>query len=232
MKLKLVEKIEEILDVISFIFKPPRQVSFKAGQFMRYNLSNPQPDERGTSRFFTIASSPFEKKLMITTRFANDKGSSFKESLKKMAVGQEIEAEGPFGSFIIPDEFISEGKKLCFVAGGIGITPFRSILLQLDYEKKPFNITLLYASRDQNIVFKDLFDNLSQNHPGFKVYYIIDPQRIDENTFKSLVPDFQTNTYYVSGPAPMVKGIEETLEDLGIERDNILHDYFPGYSKI
>jgi len=207
-------------------------LGWRAGQFLRYHIPNPSPDERGANRFFTIASSPFEKNIQVTTRFDSEHGSSFKKDLASLNIGEALDAEGPMGGFVVDDVFISEGKKFCFIAGGIGITPFRSMLLDLDQKGLPINVTLLYANRDQNIVFKDEFDKLAQKYPTFKVHYIVDPQKIDEDLIKSSLINPQSSIFYVSGPAPMVKGLEATLEDMGVDEDNIKHDYFPGYSEI
>lgn len=232
MKLTLVKKEAEVPGVTTFIFQPDNPLVWRAGQFLRYHIPNPSPDERGANRFFTIASSPFEKNIQVTTRFDSEHGSSFKNDLISLNEGAQIDAEGPMGSFVIEDVFISEEKKLCFIAGGIGITPFRSILLDLDQKGLPINVTLLYANRDQNIVFKDEFDKLAQKYPTFKVHYIIDPQKIDEDLIKSLILNLQSSIFYISGPAPMVKALESTLERMGVGEDNINHDYFPGYDRI
>ncbi len=228
MRLTLLKKQEEIPNVISFYFNPDTKLNWRPGQFLRYHIENKNPDERSTNRFFTIASAPFEKEIQLTTRFDKENGSSFKKDLASLNIGGTVVSEGPMGSFVIGDP----SKTYVFLAGGIGITPFRSMLLDLDHNNLPINITLLYANRDENIVFKDEFDKLTLKHPGFKVHYVIDPQKIDEALIRSTVPDLLSPIYYVSGPAPMVKGIESTLEGIGVSEDNIKHDYFPGYDRI
>jgi len=95
-----------------------------------YTFPNDNPDNRGVTRYFTISSTPFEDFIMITTRISRP-SSSFKESLTEMKIGGRITASGPDGDFTIDDL----GKNYIFIAGGIGITPFRSILLQMDFEK-------------------------------------------------------------------------------------------------
>lgn len=228
MKLTLTAKKEEVSNVVSFTFQSKEALLWKAGQFMRYHIEDPRSDERATDRYFTIASAPFEKNLILTTRFDPEDGSTFKKDLKNMQVGSVIEAQPPSGEFVVDDP----DQEYVFIAGGIGITPFRSILLQLDYEKKPINIILLYANRDNNIVYRDELEEISTKNPAFKISYIIDPQRIDEATIKQFVPDLIKPVFYVSGPKPMVQAMEKMLVDMGIPENHIKHDYFPGYQSI
>jgi len=230
MQIKLIEKKQETSDCTTFIFKNAEQVTWTAGQYFRYKIENENSDDRKVTRYFTNAAAPFENKLQITTRFALEKSSTFKLDLQKLEVGTEIQASGPFGDFTVSDSFISEGKKLCFIAGGIGVTPFRSILMQLDHEEKLFDITLLYANRNNEIIFKDEFDALAAKNNGLKLDYVIDPNKIEDAEIQKAVTDFATTIFYVSGPEPMVKGIAETLVRLGAVEDNIKTDFFPGYA--
>ena len=109
----------------------------------------PEPDDRGVERFFSIASAPHEKHVMVTTRFA-PKSSSFKKALRNLRPGDAIEAHDLEGDFVVDDA----EKTFVFIAGGIGITPFRAILLDLDYNKKPLNVQLLYANRDNDFPYR------------------------------------------------------------------------------
>lgn len=244
MHLKLVDKKQEVKSVTSFIFEPATSLVWQAGQFMRYHLSNPSADQRGEDRYFTIASSPDEQKIMLTTRFVPDdgstpirsvptksgSGSTFKKDLQNLQIGDVVEAEGPAGEFIITDP----NENYIFIAGGIGITPFRSILLDLDHRHLPVNVTLLYANRDHHIVYQEELEALLPNHPNFKIHYFIEPQRIDEQAIRKSVPDLPTGrlVFYVSGPKPMVEAMEKLLKEMGIAGEAIKHDYFPGYQSI
>ncbi len=228
MQLKLIEKKQETSDCITFVFENFENITWKAGQYFRYKIENPEPDDRKVTRYFTNAAAPFENKLQITTRFAAEKSSTFKLDLQKLEVGQEIQASGPFGDFTLEDP---EGKKICFIAGGIGVTPFRSILLQLDHDQKPFDITLLYANRNDEIIFKEEFDQLAAKNSGLKINYVINPNKIEDAEIQAAVSDFAATVFYISGPEPMVKGIAETLVKLGAVEEHIKTDYFPGYTK-
>jgi ferredoxin-NADP reductase len=228
MRLTLQTKKQETPDVASFIFKVDEPFQWIPGQFLRVIIPSQNPDERGIQRYFSIASAPFENQIMITTRFASEKGSSFKNDLQNLAEGENLEATGPMGSFILDDL----SKQYVFIAGGIGITPFRSILLQLDHEQKEFAITLLYANRNQDIVYKSELDALAQKNPSFQVDYIINPERIDPEVIQKYVKDPANKLYYLSGPKPMVEGIEKNLLELNIPKEQIKTDYFPGYEGI
>ncbi len=225
MRLKLIQKKPETSDCITFVFQPEQPISWKPGQFLQYTLPHQNPDDRGEKRFFTIASAPYENHIQVTTRFTLEKGSSFKNNLHKLNVGDEIETQGPNGSFSLEDP----DKSHVFLAGGIGITPFRSILLQLDHDQNPLNVTLLYSNRNEEIIFKNEFDGLAKKHPELKIHYIIEPQRIDLAAIQSPISDLQSPTYYLSGPKPFVDAMKTNLEQLKIPTEQIKTDYFPGY---
>lgn len=226
MKLILKEKKQETPDVTTFIFEPSEKLEWKAGQFLHYVLHHDKTDDRGSDRWFTISSAPFEGHVNITTRFNNQRSSTFKETLKNLKEGGEIEASEVDGDFIVDDP----QKEMVFIAGGIGVTPFRSILLQLDHEGKNLNIHLLYANRSEdNIPFKEEFESLAKKHPEFKITYIIDPEKLNEETLKKYLPDLAIPIFYVSGPEPMVDSLGETLKSLGVAEDRLKQDWFPGY---
>lgn len=241
MKLQLIEKKQAAPNIISFYFRPDSPLIYKPGQFLRYRIPEAVPDARGENRFFSIASAPHEGPVQLTTRFAPDKGSTFKKDLRGLEIGQSVEATGPSGSFSMDDP----NRNYVFIAGGIGITPFRAILLDLDHQGKPLNVTLLYANRTRSAVFKNEFEALAAKHPEFKIYYIISdepvtetpvsenikimPGKIDNYLIKSLIINLQSSIFYISGPEPMVLSFEEMLKQMGVLKENTKRDYFPGY---
>lgn len=225
MKLTLVRKKDEVPDVVTFEFTPEVPINWKAGQFMKYHIEDPSPDERRMDRYFTISSAPFEQLIKISSKFVPDDGSTFKKDLRKLSLGDSIQAIGPSGDFVVNDP----SKNYVFIAGGIGITPFRSILLDLNYRKLPINITLLYANKTPDFVFKEELENIQKNNPIFKIHYFIDPKRIDEQAIRSLISDIRSPIYYVSGPEPMVEAMEAMLYKIGVPKENVQRDYFPGY---
>ena len=224
MKLTLRATKQEASDIFSFIFVSERPLRWKAGQYLHYILNHPKPDDRGVERYFSIASAPHEKQVMLTTRFA-PKGSSFKKALKKLKPGDAIEAREKGGDFALDHR----RKMFVFIAGGIGITPFRAILLDLDRNQKPLNVQLLYANRDNDFPYRKELEALKKRHPEFRIDYVVSPNRIDEKTIPKFVPDMDNSVFYVSGPEPMVESLDKTLKKLGVPKKRIKNDFFPGY---
>lgn len=227
MKLTLKEKKEETIGTYSFIFEPDKPVDWKPGQFLRYHIEDPNPDERKNDRFFSIASAPFEKYIQLTTRFAQDKSSTFKNDLQNLSIGDVVEAQGPMGGFVLDNP---EKDSYVFIAGGIGITPFRSMITEFAHNNVPFRITLLYANKTPEALFKNELERIAASHPSFKIHYAIDPIRIDEQFLREHISQIDQHIYYISGPEIMVQSMEELLKDLGVSAENVKRDYFPGYT--
>ena len=225
MKLQLTAKRIESPGVVSFVFKPEEPLVWKAGQFLHYVLNHESTDDRGSDRWFTIASAPYEKHVMLTTRFASTEGSTFKKTLKALPLGGEIEVSDLDGDFIVSDP----RKNYVFIAGGIGITPFRSILKQAEYEGKELRVTMLYANRKHVAAYPREFDAMTKRNPYLQIHYLFHPQRIDRKTVCELVTDLKKPTFYVSGPEPMVESIGKMLQKLGVPSKRIKQDWFPGY---
>ena len=226
MKVILVKKRKETKDSYSFIFKPEKEISWKAGQHIFYKIQHENPDNRGDIRPFTIATAPYEKNIMLTSRFDFNQGSSFKKALFALKEGSIVEVFDFKGDFVIKD-FKS---NLVFIAGGVGITPYRSILLDLAHKRKKPEVILLYGNRDGDIIFKDTLDKLVNEYNWLKISYIIGPQFIDSDVIKKNVSDLYNNFYYISGPFKMVQIMRGLLLNMNIESKNIIEDYFPGYS--
>lgn len=226
MKLTLIERKEEVPGVESFVFEPDAPLSWKAGQYVHYVLHHEPTDDRGSDRWFTVASAPFEGKPMITTRLSGDEGSSFKKKLASLAIGsRSVEITGAAGDFTIDEP----EREYVFIAGGIGITPFHSILKQADHEGVALRALMLYSNRDERVPYKDELDSFVAHNPSLSIEYITAPSRIDETLIGEHVRDLQTPLFFVSGPEPMVKSLAEMLETLGVPKSNIKLDDFPGY---
>jgi ferredoxin-NADP reductase len=226
MKVTLVKKIKETKDSFSFIFKPEKEISWKPGQCIFYNIPHKNPDDRGTIRPFSISSAPFEKDIMLTTKFDFKKGSSFKKALFALKKGDIVEAFDLRGDFIVKNI----KNKLVFIAGGVGITPYRSIILDLVHKKKNQEVIMFYGNKDRDIIFKDILNKLVNKYNWLKIHYIIEPQLIDSNIIRKSVSDLYNSLYYISGPLKMVQIMKEMLLQINIESKNIIEDYFPGYS--
>lgn len=225
MKVELINKAAEVGDVVSYQLQPEQNVEWQAGQYGHYIMDIADPDKEGNDRYFTISSAPHEGYLQITTRVRQ---TSFKQALDSLPLGGTFELESVDGDFVVED---AEAQYV-FLAGGIGITPMRSILVDLDHAGKPLNVNLLYGNRNQDIVFKDELSKLADRHAEFKLNLLVDPEQINEDTIKQYVPDLSTPIFYVSGPKPMVEALAGTLKNMGIAEERIKLDDFPGYESI
>ncbi len=115
------------------------------------------------------------------------------------------------------------------IAGGIGITPYRAMLLDLDHRDGPVTATLLYANRTADFVYQREIDTLRRRHPRLTVHASVSPQRITRDSIVRAVPELETPVFLVSGPEPFVRGLEGLLSELGVPEARVKRDYFPGY---
>jgi len=227
MNFTLIEKKQEAKDVTTFIFEPAEPLTWKAGQYLHYVLHHRPTDDRGSDRWFTVSSAPYTKRPSITTRFTAEKGSSFKAALEKLAVGETIEIATVEGDFTVEDPSL----EYVFIAGGIGITPFHSILDEANHGGIKLTVTLLYSNRSSDIAFKRELDAFAAVNPNLRIVYVTDPERINEDTIKKYVPDIQKPLFYISGPKPMVESLAAVIEGLGVAKEHIKLDDFPGYAE-
>lgn len=226
-KLQISEQIAS--GAMGFWFEPRPAFGFVPGQFLEWTLAHPHSDSRGIRRYFTIASSPTEQGILLATKFSSQ-GSTFKTALRLLQKGEQITVTGPRGDFVLPKE---ANKKLVFIAGGIGITPFRSMIKYLLDMGQPLDIVLLYSNKTrEDIAFRDLFDEAIKKFQLKVVYVNTDEEGfLDLERIKKEVPDWPERLFYVSGPEPMVQAFEKMLEGMGVPKANIKRDYFPGYTE-
>ena len=227
MTLKLIAKEHLIDNVWSFRFEPKQPLSWTAGQFIRVELEHDNPDQEGTKRWFTISSAPFEGLIQITTRITN---SSFKQALSKLEAGSEqlVCVDLPDGDFT----WQPTGDETVFIAGGIGITPFYSILKQClhDGANYPLNITLLYGTRDNMIPFKDELEAWQEANNSLKVIFV-SGEPLDSHKITTLLPSINNLRVYLSGPEPMVEKLGNDLMTNGLPKDQLKQDFFPHYNE-
>lgn len=224
--LKLKQKNNLGADIFEFSFDKP-QINYQAGQFMEWTLGHSKPDSRGERRFFTIASSPTEDNLKIGVKFSKE-GSSFKKALLDMKKGDQTIAGSLSGDFTLPK---NPTQKLVFIAGGIGITPFRSIVKYLIDSNQRADITLFYSCKTKSeFVYQDIFDTAKKL--GFRTIYVETETQgyVDNTMIRKEVQDFNDRIFYLSGPHSMVNTFEDTLNKMGLPRRQIKVDYFPGYT--
>lgn len=226
MILTLKDKDIQLSGVTTFKFAPEKPVIWRAGQYIKYHLPHQNSDERGDSRWFTISSAPFEQDIWLSTRVDAMPLSSFKQHLISLEPGDKIEAGEPEGDFTLEDT----SQDYIFIIGGIGITPIRSILKQLNHDTKSVRAELLWANRSvESVPFKDEFDVLAKTNQGLKISYFYGEQRIDRLAIEEVSAKLNNPIYYVSGPEPMVEAFEDSFKDMGIEEAHTKFDYFPGY---
>lgn len=224
--LKLIEKEQLSDNLWAFRFKPNIDLAWTPGQFVRVELPHDNPDDEGVRRFFTISSAPYEGIVQITTRISD---STFKQALAALPVGGDLLLlDMPDGDFVWEEE---SDRPLVFVAGGIGITPFRSMLRQRAHDNLPLAATLIYANRTDAIAFKDEFDGYADQDAAFTVHYLTG-ERLSAEKLHELVPGINGTLVYVSGPEPMVESIGNDLKAAGLPAERLKQDYFPNYTEI
>lgn len=210
--------------VCSFILEADKKVGWLPGQYIHYTLPHPGEDDRGEERWFTVSAAPFEQHVMITTRTDGEQTSSFKHALLDLEIGTEIEADSPEGLFVLEPGDIHH----VLIAGGIGITPFRSMLIQAGHRNAKLHATLLYANRDEHFVFDEELAALAAKNPSFKIKKYVGDQRISDDELKELIAQ-DNAVFYVSGPKPMVENYYNKLLELDAPQERVRKDFFPGY---
>ncbi len=242
--LKLKEKTKIAEDTYDFAFKEDTQntnYKFTPGQYLEWTLAHKNSDTRGNRRYFTIASSPEEKEVRIGVKFYPE-SSTFKKALLSMQKDEVIVASQLAGDFTLPKD---TNQKLCFIAGGIGITPFESIvndLLEKKETKQKRNIVMFYSNRTiKDIAYANTFERARKELNMNTIYSLSDEKSIPKDwagdrgfitmeTIKSKLQDYKDRMFYISGPHSMVEAFEQTLKELGIPKSHIKIDYFPGFA--
>lgn len=218
--LKLISSHDEIGNIRTFVFEKDG-LSWIAGQSQAYVLSRINSTEGQNQRYFTISSALSEGTINISTRISD---SLFKQTLDKMRPGEEIVRFDLKGDFTWEDV---SGKSIVMVAGGIGVTPFRSILIERDTTGKMIPATLLYFNRTSDIPFEKELKKIEEKHKEF-VLKIIIGENITSDKIIELAPQVNSQTVYLSGPESMVESIGLQLREKGIV---VKQDRFPGYDE-
>ncbi len=232
--MKLKSRNEVARGVYDFVFTPDRKLRFAAGQYLEWTLPHKNIDLRGNRRYFTIASSPGDEDVYLGIKMYPE-GSSFKHALMALPPGQIISAGNLAGDFILPKD---RSKKITFIAGGIGITPYLSMIQDVINKNEKRDIVLFYSNKTRSdIAYEDFFVDaekkinlktffaLTEENPGGK--YI---GKISSTTIMEKLPDFKERIFYLSGPEAMVRGFSQTLRDSGVPKRNIKKDFFPGFA--
>ena len=234
---KLLSRVEVAESTMAFHFEKPPGFKFKAGQFADVTLADPpETDVEGNTRTFSIASSPFENELVFTTRMRD---TAFKRSLKKVPLATEVKISSAAGSFTLHK---NGAKPAVFLAGGIGITPFFSIVRQAHHDHLPHKLYLFYSNRrPEDAPFLDTLQTLEKTNPNFHLICTMTEMSkskkewkgevvpIDREMLSRNLTTLQGPIYYSAGPPAMVAGMKEMLLGAGVDEDDIRTEDFAGY---
>lgn len=234
---------------LEFRFDKPAGMTFKAGQFMDLTLIDPpETDAEGNTRGFSINSAPDDPELTFTTRLRD---TAFKRVLETMPLGTEVKVEGPFGSLTLHN---NGRRPAVLLAGGIGITPFRSIARRAAHEQLPHRIWLFYANRrPEDAPFLEELEHLARENPkftfvptmtqmshsqrewkgetGFITHELIERhvKREQPAGTETTASEMGDPIYYMAGPPAMVAGLRTMLNGAGVDDDDIRTEEFTGY---
>jgi len=223
--LTLVDKINIVDNVWEFKFKSDSPIEWVAGQYIKVKLTHENTDTEGDERYFTISSAPFENIIKITTRVTD---SSFKKALAGLNIGDSLAMiKAPSGDFVWQDS----QYPVAFIIGGIGITPFISIIKQKVHDGKKLNTILVYNNRTDAVPYKEMIDNWSVLDPTLAVKYEIGT-KLDIDKLEQLIPGLKNISTYISGPELMVEAIANQLLEYGLSDQQIKKDHFINYTDI
>lgn len=233
-KLKLLERKQIAQNTIELVFEKPEGFQYQPGQYGGFTLLHPdKTDASGITRRFSLLSAPHHPHLAIATRIQT---SAYKRVLSEMLLGDEIKFAGPVGNFTLHDDLT---VPAVFIAGGIGITPFYSMIHDATHHSLSRDMVLFYGNQTPaDTVYLDELKQLQQQNPRFKLIPTMgapDPHwqgeqgLVTASLLKKYLPDLTRPTYYVCGSPAMVKALHQTLHELDISQDKIKIEDFPGY---
>lgn len=232
---------------IAFHLDKPAGFKFMAGQAIDVVLLEPPAVEAQSARHtfsivsapfdtFSIVSAPFEKELVVATRMRD---SAFERALGALPIGAGIAIEGPFGSLTLHNE---RTRPAVFIAGGIGITPFKSIVEQATKDRLQQRLVLLYSNpRPEDAAYLAELQELERRNPQFRLIATMTSMSsssqpwtgarslIDAALVKRAIVELVKPIYYVAGPPGLVEGMRQTLNDAGVNDDDIRSEEFYGY---
>lgn len=237
--LPFVKKEQLTKDVFTFYFKRTGdERPFVPGQYYEIKLEIKNPDERGTDRVFTISSSPTDREFItITTRIIQ---SSFKLRLAQLKEGEMVQFNGPWDDLNFDEK---DASPHIFFAGGIGVTPYHSIV-KYAIDKQITTPMILFASwkNRSEMVFDEFFRNANNHLENFSyVPTLTDEEnlnagewdgelgRVNAEMIKKYVYDISGSKYYFAGPQVMVNALKQTVIDMGVSKDRIIAEEFEGY---
>ena len=226
--LNFVKKEKISKDVFAFYFsRKSTNLDFLAGQYIHMYLPVNNEKGRGNSRMFTISSSPLEKDYIF---IATKKGKSlFKKALFNLNPKVPVKFYGPSGGLIIDENPPAGGKpSYIFLALGIGITPFRSIIKYVNEKNLNIPITLFASfSKKEDFLFLSELMDISKSNPNIKVVYTT--TRISEKLINKYIKNINKHLYYIVGSALAIADLEEIVSRMGTINERIFIEIFEGY---
>ncbi len=235
LELTYIKKEKVSRDTYSFYFdRNKMNFNFLPGQYLKIFLKIDSPDDRGSSRYFTISSSPTDKDfLVITTRIVK---SSFKLKLNTLKTGKKIRAFGPIGYF---DFDAKSTKEQIFLAGGVGMTPAHSIIKFTESKKEKTKILLIVSFQKlSDIIFYNELKEIEARNKNIKIVYTITKDKkiegferghIDEKLIRKYSLDFKKAKYFLVGSESFEFKMVDLVTKMGIPEENIFKENFPGY---
>jgi len=220
-ELLFLESMKESEGVYSFLFEKEKDLTWKTGQHGLFTITHKKIKK--PIRPFSIASAPTENVVRITMRI-NDQPSDFKKAMLELKRGMQVKMSGPVGGF-----YLKDNSPSLLIAGGIGITPFRSILKQLEATEngRDYKIHLLYLDSNQSFIFKDELDKIA-NNTSISVTYLDSKDKLHNEIDKFSNIYKGSGNYYIAGPKSMVNAISPNLLSNNISKRNIKKDAFLG----
>lgn len=220
--ISFIESLKESEEVYSFLFEKEKDVTWNAGQYGLFTITH-QKIKNGT-RPFTVASAPAENRIRITTTI-RESPSEFKKALFELKPGMKINMRGPVGPF-----YLKDNSPSLFIAGGIGITPFRSIIKQLELEGRGnhHSIQLLYLDSNKSYLFQDELDRAASKTSVGVTY--LDSREDLQQEIETYASRYKNELKcFVAGPKSMVESILAELQNRQIPKRNMIKDAFFGY---
>ncbi|KAB2329733.1 FAD-dependent oxidoreductase [Cytobacillus depressus] len=221
-ELLFLESYKESEDVYTFLFEKEKDLTWKSGQHGLFRITHKKI--KNPIRPFTVASVPTENVLKITMGISDDP-SEFKKAMLELKQGMKVSMSGPVGGF-----YLKDNNPSILIAGGIGITPFRAILKQIEAEGKggEKQIHLLYIDSKKSYIYKDELDEIADN-PSISVTYLDSRNDLHQEIDKFTTLYKNNGNYFIAGPKAMVDSISTYLQNNNISKRNIKKDAFFGY---
>jgi ferredoxin-NADP reductase len=234
---KLKDRKEIANGTIAVIFNKPAGFEFVAGQSIDLTLIDPsETDAKGNMRTLSLASAPYDLDLMVATRVRD---TAFKRELNRIPLGIPVKIEGPFGFMTLHK---ATTRPAVFLAGGIGITPFHSMVCQATKTMLSQELILFYSNRrpEDAAFLVDLME-LEKQHSNFKLVATMtnlensqlpwngEKGYINKEMLTRFVRDSRQPVYYIAGPPALESALREVLQEVGVEEDDINSECFSGY---